>query len=384
MATPPLILVTNDDGIAAPGLFALIDAVRDLGDLIITAPDTERSGSSHAMTFHSMLRAHEVEPALLNLGGGFPGSYLEPAPAIEELAGRAGMTVRNVRNYQTKGLLPPPRLAGRKGVYSDEHLARLQLIKEMQAGGFNLTAIRKLLEGVPEGAGREALRFEQALLSPWSEDEPEIVEVAELAEYLRALITSPTPRPTALLVISAHWEQPIATVMTAEHPPMLYDYYGFPPKSYEITWPAPGAPDVASRVRELLTAAGIANAADHARGFDHGTFVPLKLTYPEADVPATQLSLRAGLDPAEHIALGRALMPLREEDIFIIASGMTFHNLRAFRDPRAAPVAEQFDEWLRASMTLDAESRNARLTEWESAPAARAARSVPGGRRWAR
>ena len=101
---------------------------------------------------------------------------------IEELAARAGMTVRNVRNYQTKGLLPPPQLQGRKGVYSDEHLARLELIKEMQAGGFNLTAIRKLLEGVPEGAGREALRFEQALLSPWSEEEPEIVDAAELAE----------------------------------------------------------------------------------------------------------------------------------------------------------------------------------------------------------
>jgi aromatic ring-opening dioxygenase catalytic subunit (LigB family) len=101
--------------------------------------------------------------------------------------------------------------------------------------------------------------------------------------------------------------------------------------------------------------------------------VPLKLTYPEADVPTMQLSLKAGLDPAEHIALGRALMPLRDEDIFIIASGMTFHNLRAFRDPRAAPVAETFDGWLRDVMTLDANERNRRLAEWESAPAARAA-----------
>jgi DNA-binding transcriptional MerR regulator len=101
---------------------------------------------------------------------------------IEELAARAGMTVRNVRNYQTKGLVPPPALQGRKGVYSDEHLARLELIKEMQASGFNLAAIRKLLEGVPEGSGREALRFEQALLSPWTEERPEIVDAAELAE----------------------------------------------------------------------------------------------------------------------------------------------------------------------------------------------------------
>ena len=104
------------------------------------------------------------------------------ALTIEELAQRAGMTVRNVRNYQTKGLLPPPQLAGRKGLYSDEHLARLQLIREMHSGGFNLTAIRKLLDGVPEGSGREALRFEQALLSPWSDEAPEIVDAAELAE----------------------------------------------------------------------------------------------------------------------------------------------------------------------------------------------------------
>ena len=88
-------------------------------------------------------------------------------------------------------------------------------------------------------------------------------------------------------------------------------------------------------------------APTRPRGYDHGTFVPLKLTYPEADVPAVQLSLREGLDPAEHIAIGRALRPLRDEGVFIVASGMTFHNLRAFRDPRAAPVSEAFDAWLR-------------------------------------
>jgi aromatic ring-opening dioxygenase catalytic subunit (LigB family) len=161
--------------------------------------------------------------------------------------------------------------------------------------------------------------------------------------------------------------------MTSAHPPILYDYYGFPPESYTITWPAPGAPELASRVRELLNAAGIANEADADRGYDHGTFIPLKLTYPNADVPTIQLSLKQGLEPAEHIALGRALQPLRDEGVFIIGSGMTFHNLRAFRDPRAAPVADAFDAWLRDSMTLDADMRNERLTQWTSAPAARAA-----------
>lgn len=194
-----------------------------------------------------------------------------------------------------------------------------------------------------------------------------------LAEYLRSVRALPKTPPKALLIISAHWEEAVPTVMTSERPPMLYDYYGFPPESYEITWPAPGHPALAARVRELLGAAGFQTATDASRGYDHGAFVPLKLTYPDADVPAVQLSLKAGLDPAEHLAMGRALAPLREEGVFIIGSGMTFHNLRAFRDPRAIPVAETFDAWLRETATLPREERDARLTRWESAPAARLA-----------
>lgn len=198
-------------------------------------------------------------------------------------------------------------------------------------------------------------------------------DVERLAGYLRSVRDVPPTPPNALLVVSAHWEEPVPTVMTSPNPPMLYDYYGFPPESYEITWPAPGAPDLATRVGARLAEAGIACGGDAERGFDHGTFVPLKLTYPNADVPAIQLSLKRGLDPAEHLAIGRALMPLRDEGVFIIASGMTFHNLRAFRDPRAAPVSEAFDAWLRETMTLDPDARNERLMQWSAAPAARAA-----------
>jgi len=198
-------------------------------------------------------------------------------------------------------------------------------------------------------------------------------DVATLTGYLRSVREVP-PEPTrALLVVSAHWEAPVPTVMTSAHPPMLYDYYGFPPESYTLTWPAPGSPELAGRVRGLLAEAGIDTAADATRGYDHGTFVPLKLTYPDAGVPAVQLSLKEGLDPAEHIAIGRALQPLRDEGVFVIASGMTFHNLRAFRDPRAVPVSEAFDAWLRESLVLDAGARNDRLTHWTSAPGARAA-----------
>ena len=198
-------------------------------------------------------------------------------------------------------------------------------------------------------------------------------DVERLAGYLRSVRDVPPVPPRALLVISAHWEAPVPTVMTSSHPPMLYDYYGFPPESYTISWPAPGSPELAARVRALLGGAGIDTNADPARGYDHGTFVPLKLTYPEAEVPAVQLSLKEGLDPAAHIAIGRALQPLRDEGVFIVASGMTFHNLRAFRDPRAVPVSEAFDAWLRQTMVLDADARNAALSDWTAAPAARAA-----------
>ncbi len=197
-------------------------------------------------------------------------------------------------------------------------------------------------------------------------------EQAELATYLRSIAHVPHTPPKAVLVISAHWEEPVPTVMTSSAPPMLYDYYGFPAESYEITWPAPGAPQLAGRVRELLSRAGIESAENAERGFDHGTFVPLKLAYPNADVPTLQLSLKRGLDPAEHLAIGRALAPLRDEGVFIVASGMTFHNLRAF-GPQSSQAAEAFDGWLRESATLEASERDRRLSDWAHAPAARQA-----------
>lgn len=199
-----------------------------------------------------------------------------------------------------------------------------------------------------------------------------LTDAESLRAYLQEVAKLPKTPPKALLVISAHWEERVPTVMTAARPPMLYDYYGFPPASYEIQWAAPGAPAVAARVQQLLAAAGLPSATDSERGFDHGTFVPLKLTYPEANIPTAQLSLKAGLDPAEHLAIGRALAPLRDEGVFMIGSGMTFHNLRAFRDPRSQPIAEEFDAWLRVAATAEPAERDRLLAAWESAPAARA------------
>jgi aromatic ring-opening dioxygenase catalytic subunit (LigB family) len=194
-------------------------------------------------------------------------------------------------------------------------------------------------------------------------------ECNALATYLATMPSQLPQRPTALLVVSAHWEEAVPTVMTSTRPPMLYDYYGFPPESYTVTWPSPGAPDLGARVRSLLSAAGIESAEDAARGFDHGTFVPLKVAFPNADVPTLQLSLQAGLDPARHIAIGKALAPLRDEGVLIVGSGMSFHNLRQFR--QAIPHAAIFDEWLRRVAVTEAPSRDAELTRWSAAPSAR-------------
>ena len=175
-----------------------------------------------------------------------------------------------------------------------------------------------------------------------------------------------------MLVVSAHWEEPVPTLMTSAQPPLLFDYYGFPKEMYALTWPAPGAPPLALRARELLRAAGMSSSTDNKRGFDHGAFVPLKLTYPDAEIPTLQLSLREGLDPADHLAMGRALAPLRDEGVLIVGSGMSFHNMRGF-GPQGRAASEAFDAWLVETVTTEPTSRDTRLTEWSKAPSARLA-----------
>jgi aromatic ring-opening dioxygenase catalytic subunit (LigB family) len=209
---------------------------------------------------------------------------------------------------------------------------------------------------------------------PWPFVETGIGSQAEqdaLAAYLRSLPSLPKTTPKALLVISAHWEEAVPTVMSSARPPLLFDYYGFPDESYQLTWPAPGDPALAARVRALLQSAGFDTAENRTRGFDHGTFVPLMLAYPAADLPVVQLSLKLGLDPGEHLAIGRALQPLRDEGVLIIGSGMTFHNLRAFGAPQSRPVSETFDAWLREAAQRDEQTRNEQLRSWQGAPLAR-------------
>jgi len=168
-----------------------------------------------------------------------------------------------------------------------------------------------------------------------------------MADYLKSIAASLPETPRALLVISAHWETARPTLNVAARPGMLYDYYGFPEHTYRLQYPAPGAPDLAPKVQALLADAGIAVDLDGARDYDHGVFVPLMLAFPDADVPILQLSLRQDLDPAAHLAMGRALEPLRDEGVLILGSGMSFHNLRTLRGPqgdaRVRPVRRLAD-----------------------------------------
>ena len=183
-------------------------------------------------------------------------------------------------------------------------------------------------------------------------------------------------RPEAIVVISAHWEEAKATLLGAQKPPMFYDYYGFPNEAYEIQYPGPGSPGLAKRITGLLARANIPAAIDPRRGYDHGHFIPLKMMYPQADIPSTQLSLLRGLDSRAHIRLGKALKGLLDENILVIGSGFSFHNLRAFMwqgGGKTDPANDAFQDWLvqTISGSLSENERETRLVEWEKAPNAR-------------
>ncbi|ELX13210.1 extradiol ring-cleavage dioxygenase subunit B [Janthinobacterium sp. HH01] len=178
--------------------------------------------------------------------------------------------------------------------------------------------------------------------------------------------------PKAVLVITAHWEGRDFTVSSSARPPMIYDYGGFPPHTYDVQYKAPGAPELAAQVKQLLEAGGFPAQLDPQRGFDHGTFSAMYPVYPDADVPIVQLSLKHGLDPLTHLEAGRLLAPLREQGVLIVGSGLSYHNLRAF-NAQGAAASHAFDEWLRATMALPPQQRAAQLMEWEKAPSARMA-----------
>lgn len=191
-----------------------------------------------------------------------------------------------------------------------------------------------------------------------------------LEDYLGRFASSLDESPLALVVISGHWEEEVPTVNVSQAPPLLFDYQGFPEDTYQLTWPAPGSPKIAAHVRALLNDAGFSSAANDLRGFDHGVFVPLKVAFPDAEIPVVQLSLQRGLDPATHLEIGRALKPLRKQGVLIIGSGQTYHNMRGFGSAASDLKADAFDAWLRQSITATA-TRDQSLINWEAAPGAR-------------
>jgi 4,5-DOPA dioxygenase extradiol len=172
------------------------------------------------------------------------------------------------------------------------------------------------------------------------------VEQHATVEFLKRL-GGTLGRPESILCVSAHWTTDVPAVSSAARPETIHDFGGFPEELYQMRYPAPGAPHLAVRVRGLLGEAGLACTISPTRGLDHGAWVPLKLIYPEADVPVTQLSVQPQLGPEHHFRLGRALAPLREECVLMLATGSATHNLSRIGRGEVPPGwASEFDEWL--------------------------------------
>lgn len=196
--------------------------------------------------------------------------------------------------------------------------------------------------------------------------------------FLEGLAATLPERPKAILVVSGHWEEQAFTAGAAQNPQLIFDYSGFPEHTFRLSWPAPGAPELAHRVAHLLECAGLPAATSAGRGFDHGVFVPLKVAFPGAEIPVVPLSLSLALsslsrnggsfDPVLHLAAGRALAPLRDEGVLFLASGMSFHNLRAYLQPQTTPRAREFDTWLTSAVESPAPQRDALLANWREAP----------------
>lgn len=199
-----------------------------------------------------------------------------------------------------------------------------------------------------------------------------------MAAFLKGIEATLPSRPKAIVMVSGHWLTPQFSVTGHARPELIYDYYGFPPHTYELKYPAPGEPALAQQVAELLEAGGQASAIDSQRGFDHGMFIPLKLMFPAADVPVIQLSLRSDLDPRAHLEAGRSIAALRDQGVLVIGSGMSFHNMRGYGDTKYTPLSVEFDDWLTAAVESEPAGRQALLAGWTQAPQARHCHP-PGG-----
>ncbi|NBV41641.1 dioxygenase [bacterium] len=195
---------------------------------------------------------------------------------------------------------------------------------------------------------------------------------AQLEAFLKAFPRDVGLMPKGILVISAHWEETKFSVMANPAPTMIYDYSGFPEETYSVRYRAPGSPELAEQVHALLQKRGFVVEMNHTRGYDHGTYVPFSVAFPDENVPIIQLSIHRDYNPEVHLAVGRALAPLREKEILIVGSGASYHNLRDMGSG-AKNTSHAFDYWLTQSLcTVGSEERSRRLRHWTDAPSARA------------
>ena len=198
----------------------------------------------------------------------------------------------------------------------------------------------------------------------------------KLVTYLKSLANK-LQKPSAILLISAHWEEAVATITANVKPKMIYDYVGFPAATYQLQYPCPGEPELAVKVQEALKQADIPVKLDYQRGYDHGLYVPLMLMYPEADIPSIQLSLVNNLDAQQHLAIGKALQSLDYDNLLVIGSGFSFHNMREFFSANTKDSQNknhEFEHWLHTCLSdeeLSETERNTRMINWFKAPHAR-------------
>ena len=200
----------------------------------------------------------------------------------------------------------------------------------------------------------------------------------ELIKFLEKIKTK-INKPSSIIIVSAHWEEEEVKITSGEKPSLIYDYSGFPEETYKIIYPATGNPALANKIKILLNAQNINSKLDTERGFDHGVFIPLKIMYPDASIPCVQISLLNNLDPKKHIEIGKALTSLMDENILILGSGMSFHNLKSLLSSSESTESDnvknkEFDDWLVDVCTgdkLNNIEREKKLSEWTKAPSAR-------------
>ena len=209
---------------------------------------------------------------------------------------------------------------------------------------------------------------------PWLHDFEKENSYSKLHSYLKEFPHKlEGGKPKLIIIFSAHWEESQITLMSHAHPPMLYDYTGFPKHTNTVLYPAPGAPGIVPKIKEMLEKANIQCRESPSRGFDHGVFVPLTVMFPKADVPVLQISLKQDYDPVKHLKLGQALAPLRDAGILIIGSGHSYHNLN-FAEPKAVQHSQAFEAWLEQALCQASPAERIKgLVDWTHAPSARKA-----------